>query len=101
MRRILMVVSSALLIGWSALPSTAETRLVCGPRGDVVAGLKQKYAEEPVSMGLASNGTVIEVFASEAGTWTILMTHPNGLSCLLTAGENWENLSAKVAGAGI
>ena len=72
----------------------AQAQMMCGPRGEVVANLEKGYAEHPVSMGLASNGAVIEVFASEAGTFTIVMTKPNGLSCLVAAGNNWEELVA-------
>lgn len=41
-------------------------------------------------MGLAGNGTAIEVFVSEAGTFTIVMTWPNGMSCLIAAGKDWQ-----------
>jgi hypothetical protein len=34
---------------------------------------------------------VIEVYSSEeTGTWTILVTRPDGTSCLLAAGQRWE-----------
>jgi hypothetical protein len=92
---------SALLIAWGALSSAAEAQSLCGQRDEMVAGLEKRYAETPVSMGLASNGAVVEVFASESGTWTIIMTHPNGLSCLVVAGEGWEALSKAVTGAGV
>jgi hypothetical protein len=76
----------------AARPAGAQS--VCGQRDQMVVGLERNYAEAPVSMGLASNGAVVEVFASAAGTWTIIMTHPNGLCCLLMAGEGWEILPA-------
>ncbi len=50
-------------------------------------------------MGLASNGAVIEVLASPSGSFTIILTQPNGLSCVMAAGENWENLPKRLAGA--
>ena len=34
---------------------------------------------------------LVEVYASEeTGTWTILMTRPDGTTCLLAAGQRWE-----------
>ena len=101
MLRYLTAFLSALLIGWGALSSAAEAQALCGQRDEMVAGLEKRYAETPVSMGLASNGAVVEVFASASGTWTIIMTHPNGLSCLVVAGEGWEALSKAVTGAGV
>ncbi len=50
-------------------------------------------------MGLANNGGVIEVLSSGSGnTWTIIITMPNGVTCLLAAGEGWESLPLIAAG---
>ncbi len=80
----------AALIALLAGPVSAQ--MLCGPRPDVVANLERTYDEYPSSMGLASNGTVIEVFVSEKGSFTVIMTRPDGMSCLMVAGENWENV---------
>ena len=64
----------------------------CGSRAEVVHKLKQGYSERPVSMGLNTSGHVVEVFASKAGTFTIVLTFPNGTSCLISVGENWQNI---------
>ena len=54
------------------------------------------YNEHPVSMGLAFNGAVIEVFLnSDTGTFTIVATRPSGLSCLVAAGEGWQDVEPK------
>ncbi len=72
---------------------------MCGERRAVVANLEKTYSEAPVSIGLASNGAVIEVLASPTGTFTIILTQPNDLSCVMAAGESWENLPKRLAGA--
>lgn len=72
--------------------ATVEAQAYCGDRANVAAKLEQGYAEKPVSMGLAFNGSIIEVFASPNGSFTIVMTAPNGTACLMAAGKNWENL---------
>ncbi len=74
------------------MAATASAQMVCGERSVMVDGLLKNYAEAPVSIGLASNGSVIEVFASPDRSWTIVMTRPNGLSCVVAAGEDWETL---------
>ncbi|MFC4171503.1 hypothetical protein ACFOYU_05450 [Microvirga sp. GCM10011540] len=53
-----------------------------------------------MSIGLAQPGRVVEVFASSSGTWSMVMTMPNGTACMIAAGENWEMLS-RVKGTGI
>ncbi len=98
--RYVIALFAALYIGLTAHSALAQ-QVPCGDRAKAVAHLEKNYSETPVSIGLASNGAVVEVFASEAGTFTIVMTYPNGLSCMIAAGENWENVVGRVSGAGI
>jgi len=30
---------------------------------------------------------------SDTGTWTITLTTPNGLTCLVASGQSWEELA--------
>ncbi len=99
MVRYLTTILGALLIGWSAFSSPAQAQTMCGERRAVVENLDQTYSEAPVSIGLASNGSVIEVLASPSGSFTMILTQPIGLSCVMAAGENWENLPKRLAGA--
>lgn len=85
----------ALTLGLAGLPVWTAAALAqnqqCAPRADVVAHLGQKYSETRRSMGLAANSTVMEVFASEAtGTWTITVTTPQGITCLIASGQSFE-----------
>jgi len=88
----------SLVLGWSA-QAASETPQVgraqtaaCGERSAVMTNLGNKFSEKTVSMGLAGNGAVIEILSSDKGTWTIIMTAPNGVSCPLAAGDNWRQL---------
>jgi hypothetical protein len=89
----------ALSICWSALPAPANGQSACVERTEAASNLKKKFSEIPVSMGLSKQGALIEVFASPAGTWSIIMTFPNGMSCIMAAGEAWEILRQQMAGA--
>ena len=101
MVRYLTAVFSALLIGWSVFPSSAQAQTVCGERKAIVASLEKTYSEAPISMGLGSNGAIIEILASPSGTFTIILTRPNGLTCVMAAGESWEDLPKRLAGTKI
>jgi hypothetical protein len=92
-------VLGALSICWSVLPTAANAQSICVERTEAATSLKKNFAEVPVSMGLSEQGSVIEVFASPNGSWSIIMTLPNGLSCIMAAGEEWEVLPQKAAGA--
>ncbi|MBL6957530.1 MAG: hypothetical protein ISR52_00995 [Rhodospirillales bacterium] len=98
MKHLVKAFIGALFIGWMTIPSVAEAQMMCGERLEVLKNLQTNYAEAPISLGLASNGGVIEVLSSDNGTFTIIITQPNGMSCLLVSGENWEDLPKQVAG---
>ncbi len=59
-------------------------------RSKVVRNLANKFDEHPTAIGLADNGSVIELFKSTDGsTWTIITTLPNGYSGMVVSGEAW------------
>ena len=37
--------------------------------------------------------SVIELFVSQTGSWTILLTLSNGLACITAAGEKWTDIA--------
>jgi hypothetical protein len=101
MFRYLAVIFTVLIIGGSPYPSSAASLVMCGQRADVATKLKQNYEETPASMGITRNGEIVEVFTSKTGTFTIIMTKPGGLSCLLSEGGTWEELPKTLVGAKI
>lgn len=63
----------------------------CADRETVVDRLANTYGESRQSIGLAPNNSVVEVFASlETGTWTITVTSPAGMMCLVASGQAYE-----------
>jgi len=65
----------------------------CATRDDLAARLERTYGETRQSMGLASDNTLIEVYASqETGTWTLTITRPGGPTCIVAAGEAYQTL---------
>jgi len=70
---------------------------ICGSRTSLLGQLQGKYSEMPKSMGLAANGSVLEILTAISGTWTILLTTPGGITCLIAAGEHWEEMEQKKA----
>ncbi len=85
------VVAGVLVVA-AMLPVTANAQAACADRASLVHSLSNDYAERPNSMGLAANGTLFEIFTSEKGSWTILATRPDGVSCLVATGEGWGSV---------
>lgn len=91
------------LVAATALTASAaeEGPQGCATRAKVLNHLSANYAEAPVAIGLAQNGGVIELLTSGQGnTWTIIITMPDGTSCMLAAGEDWEQISHSMAAKG-
>lgn len=69
------------------------------PRGKMITSLAQNYQEAPVALGLAANGSVIELIRTKDGeTWTLINTHANGCSRLVANGEAWATAPWKAGG---
>jgi|HigsolmetaAR202D_1030399.scaffolds.fasta_scaffold55955_2 hypothetical protein len=83
--------ATSMVLTCGASPAHAE--MLCGDRDQIVRELKKTWEEDLTATGLSNTGSVVEVFSSEEGTWTLLMTTPDGKTCLLGAGEHWEQSS--------
>ncbi|MBI3452473.1 MAG: hypothetical protein HY057_06515 [Rhodospirillales bacterium] len=83
-----------------ALPALAQPAPPCAKRVELMKHLSDKYSETPSALGLSDMGGVLEVFTSNDGsTWTVTMTLPSGMTCLIATGQNWETLP-KLAASG-
>lgn len=66
----------------------------CGDRTKFIETLGGQYKESPSAIGLAANGQLVEILSNdETGTFSILLTKPNGESCLVSSGTGWYYLS--------
>jgi len=74
------------------VPGMAVAAPLCSARTDVLIQLASKYHERPSSAALTSDGRLLEVLKSDNdATWSILITTPKGVSCLVAAGESWQD----------
>ena len=76
------------LLGVLVFPAHAQS-LQCGPRSDMLAGLKRSFAEEPRIWGTSNGGGVLEILVSKTGTWTVVVSYPDGTACMYLSGEDW------------
>ena len=84
-----IAVASALLL--SAQPADAQQ--VCVPHEKAVVQLKKNFDEEVIGRGLTPSGNAMfELFVSDSGSWTVLVSEPNGRSCVIATGESWQQI---------
>ncbi|AZO11045.1 MULTISPECIES: hypothetical protein [unclassified Mesorhizobium] len=79
-----------------AFPASAQ--VICDAHDVLVTGLAATFEEKRLGYGVAGDVAIFEVFASASGTWTIVVTDVNGQSCILAAGEGWEETPATAVG---
>lgn len=89
MNRSIIVLLGAVAASLATAPASAQS--VCGDRTEIVTRLETGYEEKAAAIGLSGNGGVVELYTSDKGSWTLLITQPGGVSCLIAAGESWED----------
>ncbi len=83
-----LIAASFVLVLVSA--SALAQSMPCAKRAELLAKLSKDYGESPVALGLTPDGNVIEVMASKSGSWTMVVSTPQGLSCGVASGESWS-----------
>lgn len=72
-------------------PAAASAQTTCGLRARIVEVIEERYDEHQRLVALSAGGVVVEFFANaETGSWTYLVTRPDGVACVLAAGDAWD-----------
>ena len=91
---------AALLGPVGAHAQTKSQTLLCDQRASIIGHMAEKYREAPVAIGVTSTGSIVEVLTTGDGTtWTIIVSNPNGTSCLIAVGEGWRALRFNITAA--
>ena len=85
----------ALTLASSGLAQAGTPR--CAPHADMLSVLAKQYGEAPQAIGIVNGNHVVEVLSSKAGTFTILVTRPDGMACILAAGQDFEEVPDHLA----
>lgn len=91
--RPLAILALLLVLAVPAQAQMAQMQLTvpCWPHPVVIDAIGGKYKEVPHSFGI-SQKSLVELYVSATGSYTILTTAPLGLTCILSTGEGWEQL---------
>ena len=87
------LISAALVFGAAALAPPADAQGVrCLPRDALIETLEENYGETLTGGGLQTPQQLLEVWSSQkTGSFTVFMTRPDGLSCVVATGKNWNS----------
>jgi alkylation response protein AidB-like acyl-CoA dehydrogenase len=82
--------ATAAVFGMAALAPPVHAQTACGPRENVTAQLAKKYGEYHRAVGLQNAARMVELWTSDGGaSWTLLVTGPDGSTCIAASGSNW------------
>lgn len=90
---------AAVVTSTAALPALAQQS--CAPRGLIIEQLEARFEEAQTGAGLQSETRLVEVWSSKQGSWTILVTDVNGVSCVIASGSHWRTMEPAVELSGI
>lgn len=91
-----IIISMMLLVVWHGVGNAQLSS--CGKRETFVRYLGEKYKETPKFIAITGNINLIEVFTSVAGTWTVLITSPDKITCIIASGDSWEAMPPVILG---
>ncbi len=72
----------------------------CAPRNVVLEKLAEEFSETRRAIGLGAENVVVEIFAATSGSWSIIVTFPNGATCLVASGEAFEMIAEPLPAKG-
>ena len=60
--------------------------------------LRDNYQESRQAIGMVNdNQGIVQVFVNpDTGTWTLVATGANGVSCVAVAGDNWQAIEERL-----
>ncbi len=71
--------------------SIVAAQMWCVERVDMLDRLASEYGEELIEVKMMEEHALLEVLTSPTkGTWTLLLTKPGGISCVLATGNGLD-----------
>jgi len=93
--------ATVIVIASLSSPVAAQTAAYCGQRVALVKYLNAQYQEGQRGLGFVNQTLIFELFVGPSGSWTLLATHANGVSCLVGSGEDWQDVDVPSAELGV
>lgn len=89
MKKLLLASTLSLVAACAAAPVMAQAQ--CGDYTAVNAELASRYGETVQVAAVTSDNRLMEIYASESGSWTAVLTNPlNNQACIAAAGQGFE-----------
>lgn len=78
-----------LMVSYGISPISAQGN--CDFRESLLNNLDKKYGELEFALGIVNNGDILEIIVdANDRSWSVLITKPNGISCVVAVGDDFE-----------
>ena len=99
MLRTMLITGAVLGLTSAVTPASAQEQNGCSRPKEISDLLHKDYSEKPIAFGVQGDGSLMQVYASRTGeTWTVVLTTPTGVSCIVAEGTRWEDLPRQAEG---
>ncbi len=85
---VIMVALGAAFVTMDARVGAVEARPTCKPVGTMKSTLENKFSEVRAATGIVNHNHVMELWASKTGSWSVLITNTNGITCMIASGQS-------------
>jgi hypothetical protein len=89
MKPVLSVLGTLAAIAALAVGGSSALAAACAPHADFAKHLQMNYKEQIEGIGVANDGSLFQIFTSENGSWSLLITNGQKISCIVAAGDMW------------
>ena len=81
-----------------AVATDALAQIACAPREDILKKGSQDFGQVPMVRGLDSNGHMVEILVSPTGEWSLIVSYPDGNTCVYAVGQAFDLIKVEPAG---
>ena len=64
---------------------------MCGEHNKILRQLEEKYNEVVKHAAITGRGALVELTVAPNGSWSMLVTIPDGPTCLVLSGDSWQD----------
>jgi Flp pilus assembly protein TadB len=84
------IMLAVLLWSTAAQAGGPIAEVICAPRDVMLQRLTTTQGAALAATGLRDTETVMEVWTSPKGDWTLVQSYTDGQSCILAMGADWD-----------
>ncbi|MBO9410277.1 hypothetical protein J7406_03195 [Ruegeria sp. R8_2] len=77
------------LLGSPVFAKSPIAEVLCEPTSRMHDKLERQFGSQRAATGVRSPEQIMEVWTSEKGDWTMVVTYSTGTSCIVAMGQDW------------